>query len=280
MPLQEPAMPFRGVSVKPRQKDECFPLPGRSVIASPTRKQHHLLGVTVRDIMWMEVCTKETDNWWLKQKPPKPEELFICLKCKDSSTGVTLPSPACTYPCLPMSLLLWCHQEWHDTAGKETGSLWDLLLTLLQCNGPPSSWTFLGNCSLWPQPQGPPHCSPGSGTAEGGRAQPRRTQHQPGLRCYNSLAWGWNVSIYKCFVEFAWWRVKPCLEDVLWLLMFSLCPCHAEHQGHGTAYRTAVVENAISILPLLGISKHTFSIFNIFSKKTATNFLHYFSVHN
>lgn len=40
-------------------------------------------------------------------------------------------------------LLLWSHLEWHDTAGKETGSLWDLLLTLLQCNGPPSSHAAL-----------------------------------------------------------------------------------------------------------------------------------------
>lgn len=83
------------------------------------------------------------------------------------------PPPTHTSPTLPMSLLLCCHQEWHDTAGKETGSLWDLLLTLLQCNGPPSSRT-----SLWEagpdghQNHGPPRHSSGSGRAEGSGAQP------------------------------------------------------------------------------------------------------------
>lgn len=59
-----------------------------------------------------------------KKHSPNPDELFIRLKREHPFASTThRPHPAHSSPTPPTSLLLWHRQAWHDTAGKETGSL-------------------------------------------------------------------------------------------------------------------------------------------------------------
>lgn len=53
-------------------------------------------------------------------------------------------------PCRPPASVWVAASHWEcDTVGKETGSLWDLLLTLGQCLGPPSHCTAAAAGGLW-----------------------------------------------------------------------------------------------------------------------------------
>lgn len=125
---------------------------------------------------WRCALKKHMINNLKKQKKtplPKPRAVYSLEMRGSFHKHNPCPPSTHTIPTLPTSHLLWCHQEWQDTVGKETGSLWDLLLTLLQCNGPPSSCTSLqGAGPDRHQPHGPPCCSLSSGRAEGGGAQP------------------------------------------------------------------------------------------------------------
>lgn len=105
---------------------------------------------------------KQTGTWIKKISNSR---IVYSLETRRLDNPNSCSLPAHTSPALPLSLLLWSHAEWSDTAGKETGSLWDLLLTLLQCNGPPSS------CSRRQHP----HTASlllGPGTAPAAAAQP------------------------------------------------------------------------------------------------------------
>lgn len=191
------------------------------------------------------MCTKETDNQQLNKKISKLRRTVYSLEMwAPLHKHHTCPPLTRTSPILPTSLLLRCHQEGHDTAGKETGSLWDLLLTLLQCNGPPSSRTSLqGAGADGHQPHGPPHRSSGSGRAEGSGARPALSAS---LQIYPPCR------VFQMSGEFAWWRTNcnSWPEHAMWLLTpvlswISLCPVtwstdtedialHAEQQWRRT----------------------------------------------
>lgn len=88
-----------------------------------------------------------------------------------------------------------------------------------------------------------------------------KTQNWPGLQCCKPLAQNWNMSCFTNDLGVCMMKDKIACR---WLdCSCSLCACYVAHWhwGHGTACRTAVVENAISILPLLGTS-NSFLIFN------------------